>query len=267
MKRKIIISLSAVLTVFILGILAGIAALNLSGTGMGISTGYALNSNNNSTFLVTGNSPVRLSDYSESGNAVKDYNDGDKILVIHGGIAESYPASTSVYFTMKLSDGTIENIPEAVITSLTDLGWLGTKAPEADLSFSSEPIGYSNEKASISLMLPDGWDYQTTTPAPLTQENYCFSVRIFRSDSPDNSISIEYTDSFGVCGTGLRTEETEIAGHKAHKGIYDDNPNFDYIVFDDAPDFYVIFNNADTLWWAEYKNEVNQILSTLKIAE
>jgi hypothetical protein len=49
--------------------------------------------------------------------------DGDKVLVFHSAIAESYPAQTGVYGIFKLSDGSITDIPDEVLDILTDLGW------------------------------------------------------------------------------------------------------------------------------------------------
>lgn len=264
MNKKNLIVLISILAVFITGIASGIFIMNFMGTS--ISTGVVLKSDNGTCFLVSHNSPIRLCDYSEKGNQFEKYTDGDKILVIHDGVAESYPASTLPLFTLKISDGSIEDVPENVISSLTELGWLTDDTSESHLTFTDEPVFIGDENANFSICVPEGWSYETSESSKFSENKY-FGISIFRSDSPESTITVEFTEGFGVCGTGLRTEETTIGGYKAHKGIYDGNASFSYILFEDTPGFYVIQNNTDSLWWAEHKDAALEILDTIKIAE
>lgn len=398
MKKKFLFPVLIIIAVFAVGIAAGVFILSYS--GVGISTGVCLVTDNGSVFLVSENSPVRLSDYSENTDRLSDIKTGDKIIAVHDGVAESYPASTGLLFYVKLAEGKDEEIPRQVILSLKELGWIS----EADTAVSAENIGFNakylktalpqaehnyplvtvicdseemkaylenkedlglteelinqtekyddgffaektlilclleegsgsishnvekvlktegkyadvyinkqtpevgtcdmayhhifveidkndfentdvrlfidgldsskkyttvregREFASISLRLPEGWEYETD----MRTDSPDFSITVYHGDCPEENISIEFLDGFGVCGTGLRTEETEINGYKAHKGIYDGNPTFDYICFEDTPGNYVIFNNADGDWWSKYGDTAEEILSTLEIAE
>ena len=49
---------------------------------------------------------------------------GDKVLLVHGLVAESYPGKTKGYFCIKRADGTEEDIPAEVRDSLREMGWL-----------------------------------------------------------------------------------------------------------------------------------------------
>lgn len=121
MKRKnVIITVSVLLIIFISGIVGGTALLSLNSAG--ISSGYFLEADNGTCFLITGNTPVRL--HSDHPDRISGYETGDKILVLHGGIAESYPASALAKFIIKTGKGAPEDIPSDVIKSLTQLGWL-----------------------------------------------------------------------------------------------------------------------------------------------
>ena len=264
MKKKIIITIAVILAVCITGITAGALIMNFQ--GISVSTGVALKSENGTCFLVNNNSPIRLSDFSEKGDRFNGLSDGDKILVLHGVTQESYPASTFAYFAVKLSDGTIDDVPETVITALTELGWLEGAENESSLTFSEPAVCLGNENANFSIEIPDGWSYETTTTSPLAPSTG-FGISIFHDLSPESTVTVEFTESFGVCGTGLRTEEITVGEYKAHKGIYDGSPTFDYIVFEDTPGFYVIYNYADAAWWAQHKNEIWEILATIKIAD
>lgn len=142
MKKKIIITVAIICAVFVLGISAGTFLMNSS---IGISTGHVLISENGACFLIKGNSPVRLSDYSENG-VFPELKTGDRVLVVHDGIAESYPASTLCRFCIKTGNGSISDIPEEVISSMTQLGWLGENSEdnEKEISFDAQLIRTEN---------------------------------------------------------------------------------------------------------------------------
>lgn len=396
MKKKIIITVAVICTVFVLGIAAGTLIIN---SGIGISTGHVLISENGTCFLIKGSFPVRLSDYSEKG-ALPELKTGDRVFVIHDGIAESYPASTLCRFCIKTGNGSISDIPEEVVSSMTQLGWLGESFdgnskelpfdaqfirtglpvpvpgeiplfPQADIISSSdemesyrkltqnginedflkatekyteeffresllfiahieegsgsnthkvskvistekktnvyietitpevgtcdmayhriivelkktdtentdfqlffngtkslsnwEEIELTGTNASISLSLPEDWRYTENR-----NENGGFGLSIYHYSDPGSNVLIEFTKSFGVCGTGLRTEKTRINNYPATMGIYDGTATFDFITLDDAPGFYVIHNNADALWWQQYENDIRAIFHTLRIGK
>lgn len=90
---------------------------------LGVSVGYYL-STNGGAMLIDGNSPICMTSRSNNGNIFAGIKEGEKLLVVHDGINESYPASTGVYFIIKLGGASLDNIPIEVIASLTGLGWL-----------------------------------------------------------------------------------------------------------------------------------------------
>lgn len=77
----------------------------------------------NSTMLILDNSPIQMSNRSNNEKLFDKLTDGDKVLVLHTGIAESYPGKTGAHGEIKLSDGKIDDIPGEVIASLSELGW------------------------------------------------------------------------------------------------------------------------------------------------
>lgn len=68
-------------------------------------------------------SPVVMSNRTER-ELFKKLKTGDKILFVHGGIKESYPAGTGVYAVFKLKKGSREDIPQRLLSELTTMGWL-----------------------------------------------------------------------------------------------------------------------------------------------
>lgn len=123
MKRnKWIISIVIIVAVFVLAITGIIIMIN---KGYGISTGQYLEAKKGQDLLIRDNSPIVMSNRTEK-ELFDDLDIGDMILVIHDGIAETYPGRTGVYAILKLNDGTIDDIPKNVVNQLNELGWLET---------------------------------------------------------------------------------------------------------------------------------------------
>ena len=118
--KKWIISVAIVVIVLIVAVAAVGTMLN---RGYGISTGRYLEATNGSSLLIRGNSPIRMSNGTER-DLFRHLATGDKILVIHDGINESYPGSTGAYAVFRLSKGAAGDIPQEVADQLVALGWL-----------------------------------------------------------------------------------------------------------------------------------------------
>ena len=114
MKKKILITLSAIVCVIAIGLFI------LAGKSISPSVGLYLQADN-ADMLILDNSPISM---SGNDDIFEKYESGDKILVFHDGILESYPAQTRAYFVMKLADGEMSDIPETVLISLDELGWM-----------------------------------------------------------------------------------------------------------------------------------------------
>ena len=97
--------------------------------GYGMSVGRYLESQNGTPILIRENSPITMHNRTDL-DLVSNLDVGDKILVVHTGIAESYPAQTGVYAVFKIKDGTTEDIPQDVINALIKLGWLESEEIE-----------------------------------------------------------------------------------------------------------------------------------------
>lgn len=114
-----------VVIVILLLILAGSITL-MSNKGLGCSVGRYLPIENGTSMFLLDNSPIVMSNRTNR-ELFSKLDIGDKILVIHDGIKETYPGGTGVYAVIKLQDGSKEDIPQAVIDALTELGWYPAK--------------------------------------------------------------------------------------------------------------------------------------------
>lgn len=117
MKKKILIPICVILA---LAVLAVVGIMYMNARSLAFSVGRILYANN-SVMLVIDHSPIELSSKKIS---FDKFTDGDKVLVLHDGIETTYPAKTGVYGIIKLSNGTVEDIPSEVLEELETLGWI-----------------------------------------------------------------------------------------------------------------------------------------------
>ncbi len=90
------------------------------------SVGRYLETSHGGDVVVLGSSPVQMSNQTGR-DLFAGLDTGDKILVIHDGMDTSYPGRTGVYAILKLCDGSVSDIPQAVVDGLTELGWLAVR--------------------------------------------------------------------------------------------------------------------------------------------
>ncbi len=133
MKKKILIFASVIVCVIAIGVFI------LAGKNISPSVGQYLRCDN-ADILILDNSPIVMSARADNADMFEKYESGDKILVFHDGIMESYPAQTGVYFAIKLADGHISHISETVHRQLYELGW--TSAPLKESEDNSENTEY-----------------------------------------------------------------------------------------------------------------------------
>ena len=131
--------------------------------------------------------------------------------------------------------------------------------PETQPSVIRQTGSYSN----ITLTIPYNWTYETKTGS--TDGDY--SISFWPEGQTDGKIKMCYYNAFGVCGTGLETEEISLGVYKALKGTYDNSKIWNHIIFFDMPGFYVALNEGAEKWWDEYGDEAMTILSSIKLAE
>lgn len=119
-KQKLLIPIGIICVVIV--IFLGNISVIIS-KGMGISIGIYLETKNNIAMIIKNESPIQMLNRTNK-KIFDNLENGDKILVIHTGIEESYPARTGVYGIIKLGNGTITDIPQKVMNTLTELEWI-----------------------------------------------------------------------------------------------------------------------------------------------
>ena len=131
------------------------------------------------------------------------------------------------------------------------------------LSDSKKTVEMQKDYLNFSISLPEGWEYEK----PESSDSDSLSLDIFKSDDRDNFLSINAGSFFGVCGTGLKTKEITLGSTTAEMGIYDNNPDWDFIILNETAGRYYIYNCTDNMWWKENEKEAMEILSSLEAAK
>ena len=113
-KKQLLLIVAAVLVV-------GVAALVIS--GLTPATGYVIAADNGQYLIVLDDSPVVMASRPRDENLFRGLKTGNQVLILHDGIAESYPGQTGVYFCMNIGTGNPDKIPAHIMDSLAELGW------------------------------------------------------------------------------------------------------------------------------------------------
>lgn len=124
-KKKWILPISIVGGVIILCIVAVFAfGAILSAQGYGISIGSLYFADNGTYLIDNDDMAMRVADCSDDKELFKEYQNGDKVVLFHDGVDESYPAQTGGYRIIRLSkgDGTYKPADEVLGIQNLDAG-------------------------------------------------------------------------------------------------------------------------------------------------
>lgn len=105
-KRKWILPLCIVVGVIVFCVVAVFAfGAILSAQGFGISTGRLYFADNGTYLIDSDDMAMRVSDCTNDADLFKGYQNGDKVILFHNGVEESYPAQTGGYYIIRTSKG------------------------------------------------------------------------------------------------------------------------------------------------------------------
>lgn len=84
----------------------------------------------------------------------------------------------------------------------------------------------------LNLTIPDDWEFEIITD--FTNSMYRCGLKIYPKNS-ENCMNVYCTNSFGVCGTGLKVEKINLNnGIEVEVGYYNNNENWEYAYFEDV---------------------------------
>ncbi len=125
-KKKLILPVGIILAIiFLFTASVFIFSAVISEQGYGLSRGIIYLSDYGN-YIIDNNMAMRVSDCSDDAKLFNGYSNGDKVILFHDGIEDSYPAQTGGYYLLRLSkgDGTYKPADEI-------LGIVQTEIPAA----------------------------------------------------------------------------------------------------------------------------------------
>ncbi|MBO6299265.1 MAG: hypothetical protein J6N53_10505 [Lachnospiraceae bacterium] len=128
-------------------------------------------------------------------------------------------------------------------------------------------MGIGGPYGEITVGKLDGWSIEVA-PVDSGKLSYGHYGLILKpEDAKDGHIEVFCIDGFGVCGTGLETEEITLAGYTAYMGTYDDHDHWDYILIKgEKPEIVAQHTECDS-WTDVMWEEALSILDTVRFNE
>ena len=128
-------------------------------------------------------------------------------------------------------------------------------------------VGIGGPYGEITVGKLDGWSIEAA-PVDSGKLSYGHYGLILKpEDAKDGQIEVFCIDGFGVCGTGLETEEITLAGYTAYMGTYDDHDHWDYILIKgEKPEIVAQHTECDS-WTDVMWEEALSILDTVRFNE
>ena len=124
-----------------------------------------------------------------------------------------------------------KNASEEVTPVLTEKRASGLPESPCRSETGGDTASVAGPYGQISVYIPDTW---TAEAAPVDSGKLMsglYGLILRPADAPADHMELYWTDSFGVCGTGLSEEKRTIAGTEATVGTFDGGAHWDFIVF------------------------------------
>ena len=124
-------------------------------------------------------------------------------------------------------------------------------------------VGIGGPYGEITVGKLDGWSIEAA-PVDSGKLSYgLYGLILKPENAKEGQIEVFCMDGFGVCGTGLETEEITLAGYNAYMGTYDNHDHWDYILIkSEKPEIVAQHTECDS-WTDEMWEEALSILDTV----
>jgi hypothetical protein len=184
MKNETKVRRNIILIIIAAAVLLITLSIILLMNGKEISTGRCVVANNGKILWIdAGGSPVELIDRTWFG-LPENLKTGDEIWLIHAdAIAESYPGQVGTYFCIKTDSGSISDICDDTIASLTELGWLNSDESVSNVGGVEAPSNVTNN-VEILISSDEYYEFLTTTAENAVKDTIFKKYNIGVSEYP-----------------------------------------------------------------------------------
>lgn len=128
----------------------------------------------------------------------------------------------------------------------------------------AETVTVSGTAGTLRVQVPDGWKHEICPEGTLDGSETDFGIKIRPDSGSDSEITLYWSDSFGVCGTGLKEETLTLAGDSVSAGYYDGDKNWTFLSFHGKNSGIVAWTDPNAPWFAAQGEQVLAMLDTVE---
>lgn len=126
-------------------------------------------------------------------------------------------------------------------------------------------VSFENKNASMSLILPEGWDFETV------EKQTQYGLAFFPEANPDVRLQLLYHEEMvGICGTGVTIEDITLANGidaKIYTEGYQSGEYWFFMSFDEAHLNYNLDLSCAQALWKEYESEIYAIIDGISFGD
>ena len=273
MKRKCLLFVLVIFEVFLFcGCQNNVEALIEKAKAEGLDTviSRCIIGDDGTVFFYNEENPVTIAYYDEKHYLTEKISTGDNVLFI-GELEYDYMdySRFEPEDFVVLEKGSVKDITDEMLEPFIERGYVDDIIREKNgekLDISNwQEVYYIEDNNSIRLKLPPDWEYEID-PAGSDFYEGLFAVK-FKPKGEKNEISIGCCNSYGICGTGLTSMTFSAGPYRISASTYGSIGDWDMINIGAVPGNYDIDVYGVSDWYEEYKTEVENIFTTLVIAE
>ena len=128
----------------------------------------------------------------------------------------------------------------------------------------AETVTASGTAGTLRVQVPDGWKYEVCPEGTLDGSETDFGVKLWPDSGSDSCVQLYWSDSFGVCGTGLKEETLTLAGDSVSAGYYDGDKNWTFLSFQGKNRGIVAWADPNAGWFADKGDQLLAVLDTVE---
>lgn len=128
----------------------------------------------------------------------------------------------------------------------------------------TETVTASGTAGTLRVQVPDGWKYEICPEGTLDGSDAEFGVKIRPDSGSDSCVQLYWSDSFGVCGMGLKEETLTLAGDSVSAGYYDGSKNWTFLSFQGKNSGIVAWADPGAGWFADKGDQLLAVLDTVE---
>ena len=128
----------------------------------------------------------------------------------------------------------------------------------------TETATVSGAAGTLRVQVPDGWKYEICPEGTLDGSWTDFGIKLWPDSSSDSCVQLYWSDSFGVCGTGLKEEAMTLAGDSVSAGYYDGGKNWTFLSFQGKNSGIVAWADPGAGWFADKGDQLLAVLDTVE---